>query len=86
MKNLRHPAKPLYRKQLDLNVTIVSNEDSEKKDHHTHTLLKYFEIPVVRITVSTSQREIIVLDSNKHQEITHWGCFYPKSKKLKYVT
>ena len=34
MKNLRHPAKPLYKSDLDLDATIVSNEDSEEDDCH----------------------------------------------------
>ena len=32
MKELRHPAKPLYRNELNINVTIVSNDNSEEED------------------------------------------------------
>ena len=35
MKDLRHPAKALYRDELDLDATVVSNEDSEEEDYHT---------------------------------------------------
>ena len=34
-KGSRHPTKPLYRNELDLDATIVSNEDSEEEDCHT---------------------------------------------------
>ena len=34
IKDLGKLSKPLYRNQLDLNATIVSNGDSEKGDHH----------------------------------------------------
>ena len=34
MKVMKHPAKPLYRNEIDLDETIISNEDSEKKDFH----------------------------------------------------
>ena len=32
MKYLRHPAKPLYRDELNLDATIVSKEDSDEED------------------------------------------------------
>ena len=35
MKELGHPAKPLYRNELHLDETIVSNEGSEVEDYHT---------------------------------------------------
>ena len=38
MKNLRHPAKPLYRNELDLDATVVSNKDSEEEDYHSSLL------------------------------------------------
>ena len=34
IKDLKHPAKPLCRKGLNLDTTIVSNEDSEEEDCH----------------------------------------------------
>ena len=36
MKDLRHPAKWLYQNELHLDKTIVSNEDSEEDDFHSH--------------------------------------------------
>ena len=33
-KDLRHPAKPLYSDELDLDATMNSNEDSEEEDFH----------------------------------------------------
>ena len=33
MKNLRHPAKPFCRNELDLNATIASDGDSEEEDY-----------------------------------------------------
>ena len=33
---IRHPAKPLYRNEIDLDATIVSNEDSEEEDYHNN--------------------------------------------------
>ena len=35
MKDLRHPAKPLYRKEKNLDETLASDEDSEEEDYHT---------------------------------------------------
>ena len=35
MKDLRHPAKPLHRKEMNLDATIVSEENSEEEDCHT---------------------------------------------------
>ena len=35
MKDLRHPAKPLYRSETNVDKTIVSEEDSEEEDYHT---------------------------------------------------
>ena len=36
MKDLRHPAKPLYKIERDLDATVVSNEDSEEEDYHKY--------------------------------------------------
>ena len=33
-KDLRRPAKPLYRNEIDLDETMISNEDSEDEDYH----------------------------------------------------
>ena len=33
-KDLKHPAKPLYRNEIDLDETMISNEDSEEEDYH----------------------------------------------------
>ena len=35
IKDLRHRAKPLYRNELDLDATVVSNEDLEEEDNHS---------------------------------------------------
>ena len=35
MKDLKHPAKPLYRNEADVDVTILSNEESHEEDYHT---------------------------------------------------
>ena len=37
MKDLKHPAKPLYRKESVVDVTIFSNEESDEEDHHMVT-------------------------------------------------
>ena len=44
-KDLRHPAKPLYRNEIDLDETMISNEDSEEEDYHTHSWEVYFTSP-----------------------------------------
>ena len=36
-KDPRHPAKPLYRNEIDLDETMISNEDSEEEDYHMVT-------------------------------------------------
>ena len=36
-KDLRHPAKPLYKNEIDLDETMISNEDSEEEDYHMVT-------------------------------------------------
>ena len=41
MKDLRHPAKHLYRSGLDLNAKIVSNEDAEEEDYHSFVFLAF---------------------------------------------
>ena len=33
-KDLKHPARPLYRNEIDLDETMISNEDSEEEDYH----------------------------------------------------
>ena len=40
MKDLRHPAKPLFHNESDVDVTIFSNEesDAEEEDYHTYHL------------------------------------------------
>ena len=35
MKVLRHPAKPIYRSETNLDETLVSEEDSEVEDYHS---------------------------------------------------
>ena len=37
MKDIRHPAKPLHRSEMNLDATIVSEEDSEEDDYHMVT-------------------------------------------------
>ena len=37
MKDLRHPARPLYRSETNLDETLVSEEDSEEEDYHMVT-------------------------------------------------
>ena len=37
MKDLKHPAKPLYQNESDVDVTIPSNEESDEEDYHTVT-------------------------------------------------
>ena len=34
-KDLKHPARPLYRSEIDLDETMISNEDSEEEDYHS---------------------------------------------------
>ena len=34
MKNLKHPAKPLFQNESDEDVTILSNEESDVEDYH----------------------------------------------------
>ena len=36
MKYLKHPAKPLFQNDSDVDVTILSNEESDEEDHHTY--------------------------------------------------
>ena len=36
-KDLKHPAKLLYRNEIDLDETMISNEDSEEEDYHMVT-------------------------------------------------
>ena len=43
LKNLRHPAKLLYRNEIDLNAAMISNEGSEEEDYHSNEV-KYFQI------------------------------------------
>ena len=38
MHELRNPAKPFCQNRFELNETIVSNEDSEEEDYHTHMI------------------------------------------------
>ena len=35
MKELKHPAKPLFQNESDVDVTILSNEESDEEDYHT---------------------------------------------------
>ena len=35
MKDLKHPAKPLFQNESDVDVTILSNEESDVEDYHT---------------------------------------------------
>ena len=37
MKDLKHPAKPLFQNESDVDVTILSNEDSDVEDYHMVT-------------------------------------------------
>ena len=37
MKFLKHPAKPLFQNESDIDVTILSNEESDKEDYHRVT-------------------------------------------------
>ena len=34
MKDLKHPADPLYQNESDVNVTILSNEETDEEDYH----------------------------------------------------
>ena len=34
MKDIRHPARPLFRSETNLDETLVSKEDSEEEDYH----------------------------------------------------
>ena len=48
MKDLKHPAKPLFQNESDLDVTILSNEETEEEDYHinaaeTSTILPPFQ-------------------------------------------
>ena len=43
MKDLRHPAKPLYRNELNLDETILSNEDSEEEYYHNIIQIIFFK-------------------------------------------
>ena len=41
-KDLKHPVKPLYQKESDVDVTILSNEESHIEDYHTiHSVTSY---------------------------------------------
>ena len=35
MKELKHPAKPLFQNESDVDVTIFSNEEPDEEDYHT---------------------------------------------------
>ena len=35
MKDLKHPAKPLFQNESDVDVTILSNEESDEEDYHS---------------------------------------------------
>ena len=37
MKDLKHPAKPLYQNESDVDVTILSSEESDVEDYHICT-------------------------------------------------
>ena len=37
MKDLKHPAKPLFQNESDVDVTIPSNEESDAEVYHTVT-------------------------------------------------
>ena len=37
MKDLKHPAKPLFQNESDVDVTILSNEESDEEDYHMVT-------------------------------------------------
>ena len=42
MKDFKHPAKPLFRSESDVDVTIHSDEDSEAEIEDYHTYTKHF--------------------------------------------
>ena len=35
MKDLKHPAKPLFQNETDVDVTILSNKESDEEDYHS---------------------------------------------------
>ena len=35
MKDVKLPAKPLFQNESDVDVTILSNEESDEEDYHT---------------------------------------------------
>ena len=59
MKNLRHPAKPLYKSDLDLDATIVSNEDSEEDDCHNLPMTPVRYKDILTISLPLKGREIV---------------------------
>ena len=49
MRELRNPARPLYQNTLNLDKTIISEEDSGEEDYHTyfHDILVMSEVAKV---------------------------------------
>ena len=43
MKDLKHPAKPLFQNVSDVDVTILSNEESAVEDYHIMHLFELFQ-------------------------------------------
>ena len=38
MKDLKHPADPLYQIESDVNVAVLSNEETDEEDYHIGTM------------------------------------------------
>ena len=41
MKDLKHPAKPLFQSESDVDVTILSNEECDEEDYHNTCYRSY---------------------------------------------
>ena len=54
-KDLRHPAKPLYRNEIDINETMISNEDSEEEDYHTIDIFTSVRLSDVLVMIFFTQ-------------------------------
>ena len=42
MEDLRHPAKPFFQNEPDIDVTVLSNEESDEKDYHRKKIKRIF--------------------------------------------
>ena len=84
MKDLNYPAKPLFRNESHVDVTIFSNEESEVEDYHTQKtyltnfspqILRTFQTRFIKLASRYKDTYYVRIGVTSEQKVSGWICF-----------